>query len=244
MSLRSTVLGLVSPAVLLTALALFSAGCPRSVRPPFEFDSGPGLDAQDPSRIDSDEDGLCDPQEEMRGLRTDDPDTDGDGYSDLAEVSLGFDAFQPSSPDRETIIVVAETATGEGRVTIAVPVSGMGESFSGSFQPVDQIFPDGIDASHYYEASGPVGAVPMTNVFGLDAATQSFIGVNGRTQLVFEVRFRFAEPALGCMRAYPFQYLVKREDGRLVSAQRFTLVVAPRGQTPGAGTWCGARPCW
>jgi hypothetical protein len=238
-SLRSAAL-----ASAVVALAVLASGCPRSERPPWTFDAGPGLDAQDPARIDSDEDGLCDPQEEMRGLRVDDPDTDGDGYSDLAEVSLGFDAFQPSSPDRETIVIVPETSVGDGRVTLSVAVNGMGETYSGSFQAVDQIFPDGIDASDFYEGSGPVGAVPMVNVFAIDEARQAFVGVHGRTELLFDVRFAFSGAPLGCIRAYPFQYVVKRDDGRIVTARRFTLVVAPNGERPGAGTWCGARPCW
>lgn len=238
-SLRSLVL-----AATLAAMAIGTAGCHRSERPPFTFDGGPGLDAQEPARVDSDGDGLCDPQEEMRGLRIDDPDTDGDGYSDLAEVSLGFDPFRPSSPDRDTILIIPETALGAGRVTLSVPVNGMGETYSGSFQAVDQIFPDGIDASDYYDRSGPVGAVPMVNVFAIDEARQAFVGVRGRTELLFDVHFAFSGAALDCMRAYPFQYVVKREDGRIVTARRFTLVVAPNGARPGAGTWCGARPCW
>ncbi|MDQ3031852.1 MAG: hypothetical protein M3Y87_05495 [Myxococcota bacterium] len=244
MSLRSVLLGSSSPAALL-ALTCLLAGCPRSQPPPYWLDGGPRVDAAVPGRIDSDEDGLCDPQEEMRGLRIDHPDTDGDGYSDLTEVSLGFDAFQPASPDRETIVLLPETPTSEARVTFNLAVSGMGETYAGSFQAVDQIFPDGIDASDFYAGSGPVGAEPMVNVFAIDEARQSFVGVTGRTQLIFDVRFAFAtsEP-LGCMRAYPFQYVVKREDGRIVTARRFTLVVAPNGASPGAGTWCGASPCW
>lgn len=228
---------------MLAALAIGSAGCPRTTAPP-PWDAGPGLDAQDPSRIDSDEDGLCDPQEVSRGLRVDDPDTDRDGYSDLAEVSLGFDPLLPASPDRETIVFVREAAEGNGRVTITVAVNGTGETYAGSFQAIDQIFPDGIDASDFYAGSGPVGAEPMANVFRLDEGTQSFVGVRGRTLLVYDVRLAFTGAALGCMRAYPFQYVVKREDGRVVAARRFTLVVVPDGMRPGEGTWCGARPCW
>ena len=245
MSLRSILLGSTSRASLLAALTFLLAGCPRSQPPPYWLDGGPRVDAGNPGRIDSDEDGLCDPQEEMRGLRIDHPDTDADGYSDLTEVSLGFDPFLRSSPDRDEILVLPETPTGQARVTFDFAVSGMGETYAGSFQAVDQMFSDGIDASDFYEGSGPVGAEPPTNVFAIDEERQSFVGVTGRTQLIFDVRFAFGttEP-MGCMRAYPFQYIVKREDGRIVTARRFTLVVAPNGERPGAGTWCGARPCW
>ncbi len=196
------------------------------------------------SRRDTDGDGLCDGREEMRGLRIDHPDTDGDGFSDLVEVSLSFDPLQPTSPNREAIVLMEETNAAEARVVITTSVNGGGEAFGGSFLSIEQVFPDGHDASEFYESSGPVGAEPMGNVFALDPSTQSFLGVDGRTQLIFEVRLVFRGSPVGCMRAYPFQYLVKREGGSVVAAQRFTLVVAPVGARPGAGTWCGADPCW
>jgi hypothetical protein len=232
----SFVLAFVFAAILLT-------GCPRSDRPSL-LDGSLAPDAAT-SRRDTDGDGLCDGQEETRGLRVDHPDTDGDGFSDLMEVSLSFDAFQPTSPNRETIVLMEETTTtGEARVVVTTSVNGGGETYSGSLQSIEQTMPDGHDVLDFYESSGPVGAEPMTNVFAIDQPTQSFLGVSGRTQLVFEVRLAFRGTPAGCMRAYPFQYLVKREDGNIVAAQRFTLVIAPPGSRPGVGTWCGADPCW
>lgn len=238
-----TLLHVYRSLVLVSVIAFLLPGCPRSDRGSLGVD-GALPDATSAPRRDTDGDGLCDGQEETRGLRVDDPDTDADGFSDLMEVSLSYDAFLPTSPNRETIVVMEETAAGEARVVITASVNGMGETYSGSFQSVEQLFADDRDASDYYESSGPVGAEPMTNVFATEPSTQSFLGVSGRTQLIFEVRLAFRGSPEGCMRAYPFQYLVKREDGRIVAAQRFTLVVAPPGMSPGAGTWCGADPCW
>jgi hypothetical protein len=226
----------------LLALAATVAGC--GTRVVSTTDSGPpGQDDAGDPLLDTDRDGLCDSHERSRGLRVDATDTDMDGYSDLAEVSLGSDPLAPASPAREEIVVLREAAGGTARVTFDVNVRGAGESYEGAFQSVRTFYDDGTSASSFFEGASAIGAVPMANVFGMDRET--FFGVNGRTTLVFEIRFAHpsTEPR-GCMRAYPFRYSAKRADGRIVGVRSYTLVVAPDGMMPGAGTWCAPEPCY
>lgn len=225
------------------AVAVCGPGCNRS-RTPWLFDAGPASDGG-PSQLDTDLDGLCDEQELARGLRVDDPDTDADGFSDLTEVSLGLDPRSRTSPPADRVIFLRESAEGTARATFTVTVDGAGDTYSGSFTPVTPFFSDDeIEADVFFAGAGPVGATPMANVYEIDPSTQSFVGVRGRTLLTYEVRFRFEGEARGCQRALPFQYTVKRDDGTIISYQRFTLVITPAGGAADAAEWCGATPCF
>lgn len=228
-------LALASFAVLVSTMALALAGCPRST--PSLQDSGADADPF----ADSDGDGLCDPQELARGTRVDDTDTDADGYSDLAEVSLGFDPLLPASPDRADVVILQEVPGATAHVTAIVAVSGSGETYTGAFMPGRQAYDDGQSAAMYFESAAAIGAEPMENVVAIEG--ESFLAVNGRTQLVFDVRFRFDAGVQSCLRAYPFQYAVKRDDGRIVGIRRFTLLIQPPAGGPGDGTWCAPVPC-
>lgn len=51
---------------------------------------------------DKDNDGLTNTEEEQYGTMPDNPDTDGDGYSDGQEISAGYDPLKPSTSDSST----------------------------------------------------------------------------------------------------------------------------------------------
>lgn len=240
MSLRTTNLARVLLLGAACCVVVSAAGCNRSRSP--SLDAGPGSDAG-PDLRDTDQDGLCDQHELARGLRWDDPDSDADGFSDLVEVSVGLDPLSRMSPPGDRVVYLRESAEGTARATLSLAVNGEGNSYSGSFAAVDPVYPDGVDAGDFFAGSGPVGAEPMTNVFEIDASTQSFIGVRGRTLLIYEILFRYSGEARGCMRAYPFQYTVKRDDGVFVGSARFTLVITPESGAADASEWCGAEPC-
>lgn len=59
--------------------------------------------------IDSDQDGLSDQEEKLYGTNPQSADTDGDGYSDGAEIKSGYDPLKPAPGDR--IIVPASPAS-------------------------------------------------------------------------------------------------------------------------------------
>jgi hypothetical protein len=240
---RRRVAPLVVWCVALASLSTAAAGCRRAFS---GFDGGPRPPAEDagPTDIDTDGDGLCDGQELSRGLRADNADTDADGYSDFAEVSLGDDPTLPSSPDRERLVFLSEASMAAAEVAVAMPVLGAGEVYQGAFQSLSQVYPDDQSAGSYFAGGTAVGATPGTQVFRVEPEAQRFVGVQGRTLLVFRVQFAYQGPVRGCLRAYPFLYSLKREDGRIVGQRRYTLVVVPDGGRPGESTWCGASPCW
>ncbi len=61
--------------------------------------------------LDSDQDGLTNAEEKLYGTDINNPDTDGDGYSDGTEVMSGYDPLKPApndkltKPDKKAIIV-------------------------------------------------------------------------------------------------------------------------------------------
>ena len=70
--------------------------------------------------IDEDEDGLYDFLEKLRyGTRADDPDSDDDGYDDLAELALGgdptrYDGWLPDTTDPDVVEVEARSKSDTG----------------------------------------------------------------------------------------------------------------------------------
>jgi len=57
--------------------------------------------------LDSDQDGLLDSEEKAYGTDPNNSDTDGDGYSDGAEISGGYDPLKPAPGDK----IIPETST-------------------------------------------------------------------------------------------------------------------------------------
>ena len=234
--------GALCSLLLCFAGVLTLSGCPRSNVPPPTFDGGFPPDGPRPN-VDTDGDGLCDTNEVVRGLDPGNVDTDGDGYADLFEISNGFDGRAPASPPRDLIVLLEETPGATLRVPIQLLVVGEGESYQGAFQSLPQVVDDGRSAADYFGSQQATGADPMANVFAIEG--DRVLGVLDRTALVFEVNFRWADPApRGCMRGYPFLYTVKREDGRIVAQRRMVLVVTPRGQRPGVRARAPTNPCF
>lgn len=208
------------------------AGCRNPVQP-IPQDGGP--DANVVVYTDSDGDGLCDQTELSRGTDPTIPDTDGDGVSDRVEIDFGFQPTRTDSPDRELLLYVSEAAGASIDVPIAHIVRADGESFTGAFQALPVIDAESASAMDFYSGSIAIAADPMQNVFQVVPEEERFDGVIGRTQLLYQVTFQ--SPAVeprGCMRAYPWRYNIKRNDGTLVFARRYLLVVVPDG--PAA--WC------
>ncbi len=60
--------------------------------------------------LDSDQDGISDEEEKTYGTNPNNPDTDGDGYTDGAEIKSGYDPIKPSPGDKiETVSVTEPT---------------------------------------------------------------------------------------------------------------------------------------
>ena len=198
-------------------------------------------DAAAPS--DSDGDGLCDDTELSRGTDPRNADTDGDGFSDLVEIHVLGDALMVDSPDRDDLVVLPTDRLQTTSVALTYTVRGEGGSYVGGFSARPRPLGDTTTANDFFLRATAVAGTPPANI-GL-VEEERFVGVVGRTLFTYQLDFEYRDDALiDCMRAYPFTYLVKLEDGSIVGAQSRILLVAPRGMTPGNGPWCGVGACF
>lgn len=230
----------VAIALLLT-VGLTLGGCNRA-RPPSlpPADGGPE-DGGPPPDQDTDGDGLCDFDEEQRRTDPLSGDTDVDGFSDYAEALAGSDPFLSDSPNRELLVFLTEDRDAYVDVPVAFSVRGIGETYLGQYVPQPlSIEDDGTTAATFYAGGRSAGASPMENVRG-STEDERFRGVFGRTLLAFSLHFVQRQDPRGCMRAFPFSYSLKRDDGTYAGSVTRWLVVTPPGMTPGAtgAVWCG-----
>ena len=230
----------VAVAVVLT-VGLALVGCNRSRPPSLPPTDGGPEDGGPPPMTDTDGDGLCDFDEEQRRTDPLSADTDVDGFSDYAEAIAGSDPFLSDSPNRDLLVFLTEETGDSVDVPVAFSVRGIGETFLGQFTALPlSIEDDGTTAATFYAGGRTAGASPMENVRG-PTDDERFRGVFGRTLLAFSLHFQQPQEPRGCMRAFPFSYSLKRDDGSFAGSVTRWLVVTPPDMTPGApgAVWCG-----
>jgi len=228
-------------APLVAMLAALLGGCPGPQPPPPPPGDAGVIDLMDsgPDTRDSDGDGLCDATEIAWGTDPLAVDSDLDGLTDRAERDFGYAPLLPDSPERSLLVFMNENDASTAQLPVEGIVRGEGESFTGGFQALPIANRLDYDADTFLELAQAVGANPMGNVFEVRAEEQRFVGVFGRTQLTFEVRFAFGSATpRGCVTAFPFRYQIKREDGRTVAYGRYLLVVLPDGERLDTAEWC------
>ncbi len=190
-----------------------------------------------PANLDTDGDGLCDFTELSRGTAVENADTDGDGFSDLVEIHLSSDPLMIDSPDRDDLVVLPTDRLATTSVSLTYSVRAEGGTYVGGFSARPPSLGDGTTAGEHFFRATAVTATPLSNVALIDG--ERFVGVVGRTLFTYQLDFEYRGDALvECMRAYPFSYQVKLEDGNIVGLQNRVLLVAPRGMEPGSGAWC------
>lgn len=216
-------------------LACVASGCPRRTT----IDVGIDGDLPDaPDVRDEDGDGLCNGTESTLGLDPLSPDTDGDGYPDAIEYSVGTNGRMLDSPARDALVFLDGTSDSVIDTSVSFSVRGSGETFAAAFAPTVSFLPHpDLDALTYFDGARALGAVPMENVITLEGET--FFGVRNRVLLVYSLTFRTSVAETECMRIFPFLYqLQTTHDARIWGQARRWLIVAPSGMAPGRGTWC------
>ena len=203
-------------------------------------DQGPQIpDGSPGTPNDLDGDGLCNGTEELNGTDPLRADSDGDGYPDLQEQLFGYDALSSGSPARDEVHILRENDTSSVQAPFELAVTAAGEEYAGAFDPLPVIDLGGQDAGTFYRGSVATFADPPDNVAETDATGETFRGVVGRTRLGFEVFFEYgAAVNRACIRAYPFQYTIKRQDGVRLARYREIVLVLPVGDTLATGAWC------
>jgi hypothetical protein len=154
------------------------------------------------------------------------------------EVVFGADPQRPNSPNRDRVYELREDPSSTVTVTVRQSVRADGESYVGAFTaPEIPRDPDAPTARAFYEGSLALTANPDGNAAVVDG--ESFEGVLGTTELIFEIRFAFGEnEPRDCARVLPFRYTIKRSDGQIVGRQPYWLVVRPPAMPLGSTIWC------
>ncbi len=232
LGLRARIASRLFSAALLLGSGALLAACGTTRRADASIE-----DRDAPFVLDSDGDGLCDDTELSRGTDPSRADTDGDGFPDLVEIQIYADGLMIDSPDRDDLVVLPT----ERLATLAVPltfsVRGTGGTYVGGFAARPRPLADTSSANDFYLRAAALAATPTANARLVEG--ERVLGVVGRTLLTYQVDFEYREDALiECMRAYPFAYQLKLQDGNIVGVQSRILVVAPRGMEPGRGEWC------
>ena len=226
--------------VFLPLLGVLLAGCPEEHVSADAGDSGITVpDAGDPLS-DLDMDWVCDDTEVLRGTSLTDPDTDGDQYSDFAELAYGWDATLPSDPPREWVILLRENPDATVQYSLEQVVRGSGESYQGALETYLARDLAGATANDFFDGVYAVLGNPPENVREVRPDEGRFVQVIGRTLLVFELRFSYGttDTPRSCIRGFPMRFTVKRDDGAIVGSRRLMLVIVPVGMDLDAENWC------
>lgn len=202
--------------------------------------------------IDSDEDGLCDSSELVAGTSADNPDSDGDSFPDVIEVSYGLDALDPNVPRDEQIVFLVEANGASTTLVARVQVEGVGEQYTGLFESFDPIYSQTTTAADLLVGVRATAANPPDNVHGIEETAARFASVQGLTELTFTLEFAYGEQSLSdeqslslseCKRGYPFSFSAKRPDKSQVDIEHYLLVSIPAGTDSAQVSWCIPEYC-
>ena len=220
------------------------AGCPTaSPPPPPTLDSSTIQDGPSGSASeDPDGDGLCTATERNLGTDPMAADTDGDGWPDGAEWQASSDPTDATEPDPAFVDALTEGAGAPLYISVLVETRARGHDLTGGIEDT-ALFEDGRRASQWLAALRAAAAYPSYRVAWIDEENATYRGVEGRVLVAFELSFQVpAEAARGCARAYPYWFVLKRNDGvRWIVQRRWLRVAAPQG-TGATEAWCLSRP--
>ncbi len=221
------------------AVTILTSACSVSREPGLSDRDGGGYDAGPIPGVDSDGDALCDITEAGIGSDPNDVDSDDDSFPDDVEWRANYDATAPAEPARDHVIYIRETATEPLSTTIVVPVRGAGQVFQGYVSASGSLRESELIVTDFLAQGFALDAYPRANVLNIDSEAARFIGVEGRTQLVFSIAFQNGtNPLRDCIRAFPFRFNVKTDVGNIVWSDAYLLVVVPDPASAHASEWC------
>jgi hypothetical protein len=193
---------------------------------------------------DRDRDGLCNGTELAIASDPDRIDTDRDGLPDFTEAFINFSATDPliPAPDQVTYLSAASDHPLDFEVRMTVIGSGLG--YTGEFRGLDAPDARGITAKDFYLGAEAVAGEPVDNVRGIQAESERFESVLGKTRVSFLLHFAIgATKVPGCSLGYPFEYRLKDDNGRFSAARDYLLIVTPDLNTAGEHTFCVPASC-
>jgi len=212
------------------------AGCPQSSTTTLDASA---TDTQ--ATMDSDHDGVCDGTEAQHGTNPLSWDSDGDGLPDFYEIRFNYDPLSPASPERDRLLFLRQSSSEMIQLSIEQTVRGQGDNYAGAFEALPA-FRD-TRADTFFTDAVALSAIPIENVAVIETDAERFLDVVGRTVLIFEVRFAFGDAPLSeCTEAYPFRYQIRTEQGSILNAPRYLLIV-PAGTSWEDSPWCVPAEC-
>jgi len=234
------------PLVLLFALQLLAAACASD---PLRASATPVLAGRAAAPVsatseDQDHDGLCDVSEQRLQTNAAKPDTDADGFPDVVEVLCGYSPTDPTSPAPDQVgYLVAQT----GRkldLELRSTIDGDGQDATGQFLARNTLDAFGLRASDFFVGGLAVSAEPPDNVRGIQADSERFASVLGKTRLTFRLHFEVnTSIALNCAAALAFDYAIKSDVGGYVNTRNYMLVVTPSDSASEPADFCLPLAC-
>lgn len=177
---------------------------------------------------DSDRDGVCNATEVDLRTDPDRADTDRDGLPDFTELIANYDSTDPIEPGPELVAYLPADSSASIDFEVRMTVEGSGLGYTGEFRERDALDARGFTAKDFFDDAKAVAGEPSDNVRGVQASSERFDSVLGRTRLAFMLHFSTgAVKPVGCSVGYPFEYRLKDDAGRFTSARDYLLVVVP-----------------
>jgi len=166
-------------------------------------------------------------------------DSDADGFSDWFEYVNRMAPLRSDVPEREIFVPMVETPEASVTRTFLLEVRADGEDYQGHFAAFDAGDPLGITAADFITGIEADFADPPDNVGLVENGTGVFHGVTRRTVLGFELSVAYGDqPPRSCIRAFPFEVIVKSSLGRIYLREDRFILILPVGETTRTGTWC------
>jgi hypothetical protein len=193
---------------------------------------------------DRDHDGVCNGTEANLMSDPDRVDTDRDGLPDFTEIAANFIPTDPNVPGPDQVVYMAGSSESTLEFEVRMTVVGTGLGYTGDFLPGEAFDPHGVTARDFYLGGMAVGGQPTDNVRGVEAGSERFESVLGKTRVAFQLRFAVGSTKLAnCTIGYPFQYRLKDDNGRFSTARQYLLVVTSDLNANGEHTFCVPASC-